>query len=324
MSNLGTFKGDKLMAKGKFSLTDLLNSKSKISNIQNADIEETTRAGNEFKVDLISVNNLEPSADNFYSVEDVSDLKDSIELLGVQQNLTVIPIPNSNKYKVLAGHRRRLASLQLVEEGKDQFEYVPCRVETTLNDIKQRILLIYTNSTTRQLSDWEKVEQLSQLKELLKEYKKEHEIPGRVRELLAETLNISITQVGRIESINNNLTAEFKDELKKDHINFSTAAELSRLPTEDQQAVYEQHIVKGSTNLNDLKEKTIKTVIAERGTVVVMTERERLDVEKAGNFIRGILVHLIARTPSMKAEINECLLKLSVIEQYLPIDSKNS
>ncbi|WP_094607755.1 hypothetical protein SPSIL_008810 [Sporomusa silvacetica DSM 10669] len=244
------------MAKGKFSLTDLLNSKSKL--VESSSI--TDGMVNDFKIDLISVHKLEPSADNFYSLEGIDDLKDSIELLGVQQNLTVKPIEGSGKYKVISGHRRRLASLQLVEEGKSQFEHIPCRIETNIDDIKERILLIYTNSTTRQLTDWEKVTQLAQLKELLKEYKKTHELPGRVRELLAETLNVSESQVGRIESINDNLTEEFKEELKHDNINFSTAAELSRLSVADQKAVYEQHKETGSTTLKAVKEKKVAAV----------------------------------------------------------------
>jgi len=251
VSKLDTFRGGEVVA--KFSLTDLLNSNSKTLESANSTFDKITGAGNDFKVDLISVHQLEPSADNFYSVEDIADLKDSIEMMGVQQNLTVKQIPDTDKYKVIAGHRRRLASLQLVEEGKEQFELVPCRIETSLDDVKERILLIYTNSTTRQLSDWEKVEQLAQLKDLLKEYKKTHEVPGRVRELLAEALNVSITQVGRIESINNNLSPEFKQELKQDHISISTAAELSKLPAGDQDAVYKQHKEKGYTGIKDVK-----------------------------------------------------------------------
>ena len=242
-----------MVAKVKFSLTDLLNSNSKTIGSANGAFNAITGAGNNFEIIWISVYDLEPSKDNFYSVEDVADLKDSIELFGIQQNLIVKPIVDSSRYKVIAGHRRRVASIGLVEEGKKQFELVPCRIETSLDDIKAKILLIYTNSTTRQLSDWEKVEQLVQLKDLLKEYKKTHDLPGRVRELLAETLNMSITKVGRIETINDNLTVEFKEELKQDNISFSTAAELARLSVEDQKAVYEQHQQTGVTKLKDVK-----------------------------------------------------------------------
>lgn len=227
---------------GKFRLTDLLNASSKPGGRE------------EFKVELISVRRLVASEDNFYSVEDVADLKDSIEMMGVQQNLTVEPIPGTDQYKVIAGHRRRLATLKLLEEGKEQFELVPCRIETSEDDIKKRIMLIHTNATTRELSDWEKIEQMNQLKELIGEYKKNHELPGRVRELLAETLNVSTSQVGRMESISKNLSPEFKEELKQGNISASTAAELARKPKPEQQEAFEQHKEAGKTVLSDVKE----------------------------------------------------------------------
>jgi ParB family chromosome partitioning protein len=312
VSKSDTFvKGGGVVAKGKFNLTSLLNSKSKGPEALNTDSAETTRAGNDFKVDLISVYQLEPSQDNFYSVEDVANLKDSIEIMGIHQNLTVKRIPNTDKYKVIAGHRRRLASLQLVEEGKKQFELVPCRIETSLDEIRERILLIYTNSTTRQLSDWEKVEQLSQLKGLLKEYKKEHELPGRVRELLAEALNVSTTQVGRIESINDNLTTEFKEELKQDNIKFSTAVELSKLTKEDQKAVYEQHKEKGSTSLKDVAKVNSKEN-------KYNTETAQLTVNAAKK-IKGILEQRLSiakhdsKNETEKTELTEYMRILSVL-----------
>lgn len=272
MSNLDTFRGGGIMAKGKFSLTDLLNANSQSNEGTNSAFDKITGAANDFKIDFISVYNLEPSTDNFYSVEDVADLKDSIELLGVQQNLTVVPL-SDDKYKVIAGHRRRLASLQLAEEGKKQFELVPCRIEINLDDIKEQILLIYTNSTTRKLSSWEQMEQMTRLKFLLKEYKKEHELPGRVRELLAEALNISTSQVGRIESINDNLTEEFKKELKQDNISFSAAAQLARLSPEDQKSVYEQHQQTGSTKLRDIKMVKNKETIANSSSITIIAAK---------------------------------------------------
>lgn len=247
------------MVKGKFNLMNMLNDKSKVAEPEDNDVKDVAGTNNDFKVELISVHQLEPSKDNFYSVADIADLKDSIEMVGVQQNLTVRKIAGANKYKVLAGHRRRLASLKLVEEGKQQFELVPCRVETDIDEIKEKILLIYTNSTSRELSDWEKVEQLAQLKPLLKEYKKTHDIPGRVRELLAEALNVSPSQVGRIESINDNLIPEFKEKLKNNDITFSAASALSRELVDVQVAAFKEHKEHGTIKNRDTeKEKSVK------------------------------------------------------------------
>lgn len=213
-----------------------------------------SQTGTTFDIVKLSVYDLEPHPDNKYSVDDIQDLKDSIELLGgIEQNLIVKKNEGTSQYTVIAGHRRRLASLALVEEGKKQFELLPCRIKSNLGNIIERILLIHTNSTTRVLSDWEKTEQLKELKELFKEYKKENNLPGRIQGLLADTLNISKSQVGRYERIDQKLTKEYKEEFKKGNVNFSTAAELARLSPEEQKAAYEQHQEKGSTKIKDVK-----------------------------------------------------------------------
>ena len=223
----------------------------------NKPINENVRpgqTGSTFDIVKLSVYDLEPHPNNKYSVADIQDLKDSIELMdGIEQNLIVKKNDSANKYTVIAGHRRRLASMALVEEGKKQFELVPCRIKTNLDSVRERILLIHTNSTSRILSDWEKTEQLRELKELFTEYKKEHNLPGRIQELLAETLNISPSQVGRYERIDAKLSPEYKEEFKNGNVNFSTAAELARLSPTDQKAVYERHQEKGSTKLKDVK-----------------------------------------------------------------------
>lgn len=72
----------------------------------------------ESEIKKISVFDLVPSEDNFYSMREIEELKAAIEIAGkVLQNLTVVPL-DGGKYKVIAGHRRRLASLALVERWK--------------------------------------------------------------------------------------------------------------------------------------------------------------------------------------------------------------
>ena len=103
------------------------------------------RATNE--IVKLSVYDLVPSDDNFYSMGGIEELKSNIELAGkVLQNLIVVPL-DGGKYKVISGHRRRLASISLVEEGKPQYEFVPCVIETDEADaevqaIREEIMLI--------------------------------------------------------------------------------------------------------------------------------------------------------------------------------------
>lgn len=252
MSDSDTKGGDKV---AKFNLNQLLSNTSKNSTSNSNFIEEVeTNKVAEFNVTSISVYDLVPSEDNFYSVEDILELKDSIEIFGIKQNLTVKPLEDG-KYLVIAGHRRRLASLALAEEGKKEFEFVPCSIENDLDHIKEQLLLITTNSTTRQLTDWEKTLQAEKIKELLEEYKKKEKLPGRVREIIAGILNTSTTQVGRMESISKNLTDEFKEEFKDGNINISTAHELSTLSEDVQKDIYQDHKENGGISLADVKEK---------------------------------------------------------------------
>ena len=81
----------------------------------------------------IDVGDLVPSENNFYSMPAIEELATLIELAGgVKQPGLVVPM-GGGKYKLLAGHRRRLASIFLVEQGKKEFKSMPCMVE----EIKQ-------------------------------------------------------------------------------------------------------------------------------------------------------------------------------------------
>ena len=77
----------------------------------------------------IDVEDLVPSEDNFYSMSAIDELAGLIELSGgVKQPGLVVPL-GGGKYKVISGHRRRLASLQLVKQGKEAYRKMPCMVE---------------------------------------------------------------------------------------------------------------------------------------------------------------------------------------------------
>lgn len=246
-----------------FDLNSLLNTKSKGAAVQAKGPAQEEE--NAFSVVMLDVEDLMPSKDNFYSTENIDELAAAIELSGcIEQNLVVKPEAHG-KYEVIAGHRRRLAALKLVEEGKEEYRKVPCRIKKESDEIRDRLSLIFTNATARQLTDWEKVKQAEELKEVLTEYKKalqkenkdkpkeERERIGRIREIVAQMLNTSTTQIGRMEAISNNLSQEFKGELEKGNINISTAHEISRLDEEGQKKAYEQYEEKGELHIKDVK-----------------------------------------------------------------------
>jgi len=200
----------------------------------------------------LHINDLIPSNSNFYSMDDIEELKLSIEMYGVLQNLTVKPL-DDGKYEIIAGHRRHKACAELFAEGKTEFEYLPCGIQSERDEIKERILLIITNSTTRELSDYEKMKQAEELQKYFEILKKRDNLPGRVRDLVAEALNTSSTQIARMNAITKNLIPELTDEFKNGGFGLSAAYELSGLPEEKQKEALTEYEEKGGLSINDIK-----------------------------------------------------------------------
>ncbi len=189
----------------------------------------------------IDVEDLVPSEDNFYSMSAIDELAGLIELSGgVKQPGLVVPL-GGGKYKLLSGHRRRLASLQLVKQGKEAYRKMPCMVEDAGRDVErdaeadelraidEAILLITTNGQ-REKTDWDKVQEATRLRALLEKKRRFEKIPGETRKLIAEQLGTTPAQVGRYDSIEKHLIPAFKNWLEQERIGISVAYELSTLP----------------------------------------------------------------------------------------------
>lgn len=237
------------MAK-KFNLTDLLNQRSKETQEGQQEAEMQTEQDVERKEEImmIDVFDLLPSKDNFYRVDD--ELKRSIELVGVLQPL-LVKKPENGKYRVIAGHRRRLAVLSLIDEGKEERRYMPCIYKP--EDVRDRLAIIMANRF-RDKSDWEKMREAIEAEELAKELKREMKLEGRTRELLSEITGVTEAQLGRYKSIYNNLIPELMADFKEGNIIVSVAAELSGLNREWQQKAVEKIAEGGALSIAEAKE----------------------------------------------------------------------
>lgn len=222
------------MAK-KFNLTELLNERSRMAT-ETEETEEQTLIS-EGKQTTVDIDELVPSKENFYSTKVVQDLKESIEIFGVLQPLLVTEREHG-KREILAGHRRHAAVLELIKEGKEQFRYIPVIVKPRKNEILDKLLLIMANRF-REKTDWEKMTETIETERLVGELKKQMEIPGKTRDLLAEVIKTSATQIERYKKVYNNLIPELMAEFKENRINISVAYEVSRLPEEYQEQAAE-------------------------------------------------------------------------------------
>ena len=242
----------------KFNLTELLNQRSKEAGEQQK-TEQQQAAGAEIATpeegvsSTADIYDLIPSKGNFYSVEDVQDLKQSIELLGVLQPLLVTEEEEDGKRRIIAGHRRRLAVMQLVDEGKERFRRVPILIKPKKNAILDRLALIMANRF-REKTDWERMTEALETEKLVLELKESMNIPGRTRDLLAEIIETSPAQVGRYKAIYNNIIPELMAEFKANRIVVSVIYEASGLPEDYQQQAAEVFRENEVLTLSDIKQ----------------------------------------------------------------------
>ena len=228
----------------KFTMADLLNSQSKKTEERPA-----------FEIWHIPIDKLKPSAKNQYGIRGIKELAANIEMLGLLHNLDVKEADETGYYEIISGERRYQACKLLYESGNQEFKTLPCKVEAlTENKAISELKLLYANAAARELTDYEKTYQAGRIKEILQALKKDgYKFQGRMREIVADMLDVSPAQMGRMESINKNLSPEFKEEFKAGNIGITTAYELSGQSEAEQTATLEAYKAEGAEALKKPK-----------------------------------------------------------------------
>ena len=255
------------MAK-KFSISEgMLNGISK-----NTRKVEEFQAKENFKIEYINIDRIRRNEKNFYEIVDIEALAEDIKLNGLNHNLVVRKLDN-DMYELISGERRYTALSKLVNEGNKEFNLVPCKVIES-NDIDSEIILIQANAQSRELTEVEKLTQVERLQELYKIKKKNGEkVPGKIRDIIANDLNLSATQVGRYERINNKLIPELKAVIEQGNLTIANASEFSSLSEENQRVIL--NLIDDKANMSkqeaiDLKNKLKK-----------IEEEKELELKKA-------------------------------------------
>ena len=183
----------------------------------------------------LPLDQIDPDPANFYSLEGLDDLAGNIELVGLQQPLRVRP--NGERFVVVSGHRRRAACLLIRDGGNPMFDQgVPCLVDYgEASDAMRELRLIFANSATRVMSSAEQSKQAERVTELLYQLKEQGvEFPGRMRDHVAETCNLSRSKIGRLQAIRGNLIDDFLGLYDDGKINESMAYRISQETTQTQ------------------------------------------------------------------------------------------
>lgn len=194
---------------------------------------------------------------NFFTVEDVQELADHIALHGLFNPLTVCAA-GEGKYRIVAGHRRRKA-LELLGR-KD----APCIVKNYDGEDSEMVALIQSNLTSRELTYYEKMEAVIRLEKALRSMKERGvELPGRLRDHLAEQVSESASAVHRMQYIHKNLSPALLDALRREQIGESVADELAHSP-QKVQTEFEQRLARGETfRAQDVKAARDKPTVSD-------------------------------------------------------------
>lgn len=191
--------------------------------------------GTRFTSMSVPIELLKPSDKNIYGIRGIEELAASIESMGLMHDLLVKPADAQGRYEIISGERRYRACLLLHEADAAKFATVPCKVAEPESEALSELRLIYANATTRELTDYEKTYQAGRIKELLKQLRSEgYNFQGRMRDVVADILNVSQSQMARMESINERLDKRLKTVFASGGIGISTAYDASTLPKPEQ------------------------------------------------------------------------------------------
>ncbi len=191
----------------------------------------------EMRVEQIPMAEIEENENNSYAQTGIDELAESIEVIGLQQPLVVRRKPEGG-YLLLAGHRRRNALALLDRKA------APCIVlDADLDPSIQTLILHWTNTMARGgggLTAQYTAQAAKEIEAALKDLQARGvvELPGKLRQYVAEVLKTSESQIARAKAIDNGLTKAWQSDFKCHRINDSAAYELSQCDADLQRELH--------------------------------------------------------------------------------------
>ena len=185
------------MAKGKFDMSEFL------TPVEGVPESDTTR---EIAVDDILDNPL-----NFYPKPDkgkLGELMDSIRANGMLEPPTVVPA-GDGKYRLISGHSRmeavRALSNYLDRQIADRFQTVMCRVLPSMTPEQEECAVIEANRQ-RVKSPAVLAQEADRLTQIyIKRREAGEELPGRIRDRVAEAMQVNKTKLANLSAIKRGL-----------------------------------------------------------------------------------------------------------------------
>lgn len=193
-----------------------------------------------------------PNPKNEEEIKDIPELKASIVTAGeILHNIVVLPKENG-KHMLLAGERRWTAVGELLNEGHEEYRLMPAHVKD-LNDMspeamrmprewREKYVIVTSNLENREdRSEAVTYKRYLQMKTLYDEWKEAGvKPPGKVRELIAEEMNVNPRTVAKFETITKKTSDDIQKSVQSGELTLNAALELSKVTPEEQKQVLEK------------------------------------------------------------------------------------
>ena len=186
----------------------------------------------------IPVDNIRDNPRNFYPTPDSQALRalmDSIRANGLLEPPTVV-FAGAGTYRLISGHSRLAAIKALREtETPDQWATVLCRVLPPMSEGQEQAAVIEANRQ-RVKSNALLADEAEKLTEAyIKRREAGEQLPGRIRDRVAEALKVNATKVANLSAIKNGLKVPgIVERWKRDEIPEAAALQIARMDIDEQ------------------------------------------------------------------------------------------
>ena len=189
----------------------------------------------------IPVDDIRDNPRNFYPTPDPQALRalaDSIRANGLLEPPTVVPAGDGT-YRLISGHSRLAAIRSMWEDGTEEdlarFSKILCRVLPPMSEGQEQAAVIEANrqrvKSNALLAD--EAEKLTAA--YIKRREAGEELPGRIRDRVAEALKINATKVANLSAIKNGLKVPgLVERWKRDEIPEAAALQIARMDIDEQ------------------------------------------------------------------------------------------
>ena len=159
----------------------------------------------------ISIDDIRDNPRNFYPTPDPQArraLADSIRANGLLEPPTVVPAGDGT-YRLISGHSRLAAIRSMWEDGTEEdwarFSKILCRVLPPMSEGQEQAAVIEANRQ-RAKSNALLAEEAARLTEAyIKRREAGEDLPGRIRDHVAEALQVKATKIANLSAIKNGL-----------------------------------------------------------------------------------------------------------------------